>query len=203
MSKIKLLAVTLMVVMAFSTTVVFAGEWAIFKEALPAGALLDELHADSQFTVSSENPYAGTNHLKRDFALGAWAWITGISSLNLDLTGIVYEEAYIEFYIDSGATAIGYMELRIAGPAWDPDNGATIGTDDVVGYEQIKIMLTDFAPDLDTFTGGTSSIDRWSVGFGAASDLYVDEIIITDGYLAAVSPEHKLAGTWGKLKSSF
>ena len=48
MTKIKLLAVTLMVVMAFSTTVAFAGEWAIFKEALPAGALLDELHADSQ-----------------------------------------------------------------------------------------------------------------------------------------------------------
>jgi len=199
-SKISLLAITLIIVMAFSTTITFAGEWVIFKEELPAGASLEDLHGDSRFIVSSDNPYAGANHLKRELASGSWAWITGISGLDLDLTGIVYEEAYIEFYIDSGATAVGYMELKLGGPGWTPTNQFNIATDGAPGYEQIKVMLTDFAPDLATLTGGVN-IDRWSVGFGAASDLYVDEIIITDGYLAAVSPKHKLAGTWGKLKS--
>ena len=200
MSKIKSLTITLIVAMAFSTTIALAGEWVIFKEELPAGASLDDLHADSKFIISSENPYAGANDLKRDIASGTWAWITGISGLNLDLTGILYDEAYLEFYIDSGATAIGYMELKIGGPNWDPTNQVTIQTDGAVGYEQIKVMLTDFAPDLATFTGGTNSIDRWSVGFGAESDLYVDEVIITDGVEAAVSAKHKLASAWGKLK---
>lgn len=202
MAKMKILAITLMAVMVLSTTTVFAGEWVIFSEELLPGASLEELHADSRFIISSDSPYAGSNHLKRELSAGSWAWITGISSLNLDLTGIVYEEAYIEFYIDSGATAIGYIELKIAGPDWNPNNQITIQTDGDPGYEQIKAMLTDFAPDLGTFTGGTSSIDRWSIGFGAESDVLVDEVIISDGIGGtAVSAKHKLASTWGKLKS--
>lgn len=201
MAKMKILAITLMAVMVLSTTTVFAGEWVIFSEELLPGASLEDLHADSQFIVSSDNPYAGANHLKRDLAAaGGWAWITGISGLNLDLTGIVYEDAYIQFYIDSGSVAIGYIELKIGGPGWTPTNQFNIATDGTPGYEEIKVMLTEFAPDLATFTGGTS-IDRWSVGFGAESDLFVDEIIITDGIEAAVSAKHKLASTWGKLKS--
>ena len=203
MAKMKILAITLMAVMILSATTVFAGEWVIFSEELLPGASLEDLHADSRFIVSSDNPYAGTNHLKRDLAAaGGWAWITGISGLNLDLTGIVYEDAYIQFYMDSGSVAIGYIELKIGGPGWTPTNQFNIATDGTPGYEEIKVMLTDFTPDLDTFTGGTSSIDRWSVGFGAESDVLVDEVIISDGIGgAAVSAKHKLASTWGRLKS--
>ena len=149
------------------------------------------------------------DYVKRDVALGGGAWLTGISSMDLDLSGINFDNAFVEFYIDSGTIAIGYMELRIAGPEWDPDNAAEIVVDDVPGYEKISIMLKDFngkqlggnPTNMDEFTGGTGKISRWSVGFGAEGDLFIDEIRISDGEPSAVSAEHKLAVTWGKLKS--
>lgn len=213
MIRTTLLVSILIVAIALSSTNAFAAEAVIFSEELPPGALLDELRADSLFTITSENPYAGSNHLKRDIALGGWGWITGISSMNLDLTDIDFDKAFVEFYIDSGAIAIGYMELRIAGPGWEPDNGTEITVDDAPGYERISVMLKDFngsqlgrnPANMDEFTGGTGKIDTWSVGFGAEGDLLVDEIRISDGesslVSAEVSAEHKLAVTWGKLKS--
>ncbi|MGB2863330.1 MAG: hypothetical protein WBC05_08400 [Sedimentisphaerales bacterium] len=178
---------TLIAVIALSTTVAFGGEWIIFSEELPPGADL-ALRADSQFVVSNSNPCQGAYHLKRDFATwGDWAWITGIMNLNLDLSGIDFDTAYIEFYIDGGTNAIGYLELRLAGPEWDPDFqyiGVTV--DDQPGYELFKVMLKDFTSDgasatnLDEFTGGTRMIDRVSWGFGAAGDLFVDEVRILD-----------------------
>jgi hypothetical protein len=166
------------------------GEWIIFNEELPPGADL-ALRADSQFVVSDSNPYQGANHLKRDFATwGDWAWITGIMNLNLDLSGIDFDTAYIEFYIDGGMNAIGYLELRLAGPAWDPDFQTTsVSVDDQPGYELFKVMLKDFTrtgggagpTNLDEFTGGTGMIDRVSWGFGATGDLFVDEVRILDG----------------------
>ncbi|MHC4310651.1 MAG: hypothetical protein ACYSSN_11965 [Planctomycetota bacterium] len=168
----------------------FGGEWIIFNEELPPGADL-ALRADSQFVVSDSNPYQGANHLKRDFATwGDWAWITGIMNLNLDLSGIDFDTAYIEFYIDGGMNAIGYLELRLAGPAWDPDFQTTsVSVDDQPGYELFKVMLKDFTrtgggagpTNLDEFTGGTGMIDRVSWGFGATGDLFVDEVRILDG----------------------
>ncbi|MHC4587328.1 MAG: hypothetical protein ACYS3N_22610 [Planctomycetota bacterium] len=166
------------------------GEWIIFNEELPPGADL-ALRADSQFVVSDSNPYQGANHLKRDFATwGDWAWITGIMNLNLDLSGIDFDTAYIEFYIDGGTNAIGYLELRLAGPAWDPDFQTTsVSVDDQPGYELFKVMLKDFTrtgggagpTNLDEFTGGTGMIDRVSWGFGATGDLFVDKVRILDG----------------------
>ncbi|MHC4540724.1 MAG: hypothetical protein ACYS74_13225, partial [Planctomycetota bacterium] len=112
--------IALSTIIALSTTVAFGGEWIIFSDELPPGADL-ALRGDSQFVVSNSNPYQGANHLKRDFATyGSWAWITGIMSLNLDLSGIDFDTAYIEFYIDSGTIPIGYLELRLGGAAWDP-----------------------------------------------------------------------------------
>ncbi len=209
MTKLTLLVSALIIVIALSSTTAFAAEAVIFSEELPPGALLDELRADSLFTVTSENPHAGANHLKRDIALGGWAWITGISSMDLDLSGINFDNAFVEFYIDSGAIAIDYMELRISGPGWEPDNTAEIVVDGVPGYERISIMLKDFngkqlggsPTNMDEFTGGTGKIDRWSVGFGAEGDLFIDEIRISDGEPSAVSAERKLAVTWAKLKS--
>ncbi len=180
---------TLIAAIALSTTVAFGGEWIIFSEELPPGADL-ALRADSQFVVSDSDPYQGANHLKRDFATwGDWGWITGVMSLNLDLSSIDFDNAYIEFYIDGGTNAIGYLELRLGGAAWDPDfqnTGVTV--DDQPGYELVKVMLKDFTgtgggaspTNLDEFTGGTGMIDRISWGFGAAGDLFVDEVRILD-----------------------
>ena len=180
---------TLIAVIALSTTVAFGGEWIIFSEELPPGADL-ALRGDSQFVVSNSHPHQGANHLKRDFATwGSWAWITGIMNLNLDLSGIDFDTAYIEFYIDSGTTPIGYLELRLGGAAWDPDfQNTSVTVDDQPGYELVKVMLKDFIgtssgvspTNLDEFTGGTGMIDRISWGFGAAGDLFIDEVRILD-----------------------
>ncbi len=182
---------TLIAVITLSTTVAFGGEWIIFSDELPPGVDLG-LRVDSQFVVSNSHPYQGANHLKRDFATwGDWAWITGIMSLNLDLSGIDFDTAYIEFYIDGGTNAIGYLELRLGGAAWDPDfQNTRVTVDDQPGYELVKVMLKDFIgigtssgvspTSLDEFTGGTGMIDRISWGFGAAGDLFVDEVRILD-----------------------
>ncbi len=212
MIKATLRVFTLIAVTALSATLASADDWVIFSEELLPGASLTDLHGDSQFVIASDNPYAGSNHLKRELDAGAWSWVTGISGLGLDLTGIDFQEAFIEFYIDSGSVAIDYIELRIAGPGWDPDNQTTIQTDDAPGYEVITAMLKEFngkqlgrSPnDLSEFTGGTGVVDRWSIGFspGAATVVVVDEVLISDGKeLAAVDAEHKLTCTWGKLKS--
>jgi len=120
-SRMRKFTFTLTAVIALSTTVAFGGEWIIFSEELPPGADF-AVRVDSQFVVSDSDPYQGANHLKRDFATwGSWAWITGIMNLNLDLSGIDFDTAYLEFYIDSGTNPIGYVELRLAGAGWDPD----------------------------------------------------------------------------------
>jgi len=190
---------TLIAAIALSTTVAFGGEWIIFSEELPPGADL-ALRADSQFVVSDSNPYQGANHLKRDFATwGEWGWITGVMSLNLNLSSIDFDNAYLEFYIDGGTNAIGYLELRLGGAAWDPDfQNTSVTVDDQPGYELVKVMLKDFTrtgggaspTNLDEFTGGTGMIDRISWGFGAAGDLFVDEVRILDaagGFTAIAS----------------
>ncbi len=190
---------TLIAVIALSTTVAFGGEWIIFSEELPPGADL-ALRADSQFVVSDSDPYQGANHLKRDFATwGEWGWITGVMSLNLNLSSIDFDNAYLEFYIDGGTNAIGYLELRLGGAAWDPDfQNTSVTVDDQPGYELVKVMLKDFTltgggaspTNLDEFTGGTGMIDRISWGFGAAGDLFVDEVRILDaagGFTAIAS----------------
>ncbi len=210
---------SLIAAIALSTTVAFGGEWIIFSEELPPGADL-ALRADSQFVVSNSNPYQGANHLKRDFATwGDWGWITGVMNLNLDLSGIDFDTAYIEFYIDGGANAIDYLELRLGGAAWDPDfQNTSVTVDDQPGYELVKVMLKDFTrtgggaspTNLDEFTGGTGTIDRISWGFGAAGDLFVDEVRILDaaGGVTAIAsnpdPEDGALsmGTWTTLSWS-
>ncbi len=207
---------TLIAAIALSRTVAFGGEWIIFSEELPPGGDL-ALRADSQFVVSDSNPYQGANHLKRDFATwGDWAWITGIMNLNLDLSGIDFDTAYVEFYIDGGTNAIGYLELRLAGAAWDPDfQNTSVAVDDQPGYELVRVMLKDFTgtgggpnpTNLDEFTGGTRMIDRTSWAFGAAGDLFIDEVRILDaaggvtGIASNPDPEDgaMLEATWVNL----
>ena len=190
-SRVREFTFVLTAVIVLSTTVALGGEWIIFSEELPPGADF-ALRADSQFVVSDSDPYQGAHHLKRDFATwGSWAWITGIMNLNLDLSGIDFDTAYLEFYIDGGTASIGYLELRLAGPAWDPDFQTTsVTVDDQPGYELVRVMLRDFVgmgtssgvspTNLDAFTGGTGLIDRISWGFEAAGDLLIDEVRILD-----------------------
>ncbi len=188
-SRMRQFTFTLTAVIALSTAVAFGGECIIFSEELPDGADL-ALRGDSQFVVSDSAPYRGANHLQRDFATyGSWAWITGIMNLNLDLSGIEFDTAYLEFYIDSGTNPIGYLELRLAGPGWDPDFQTTsVTVDDQPGYQLVQVMLKDFTgtssgvrpANLDEFTGGTGTIDRISWGFEAAGDLLIDEVRILD-----------------------
>jgi len=206
----------------FSVLVLFlvaplaAKDWYIFDDEVLHGSLSNH---DGTFVVSKDNPYAGEKCLARELASGDWAWITGIGEsdpMNLDLTGIVFEDAFIEFYADSGTVAIGYMELRLAGVSWMPaDAQAIVQTDGVEGYEQILVPFTEFtvkgleraAEDLDEFTGGTNKVDIWSVGFspGGNTTLYVDEVRIADlegTEIRSVKPEGKLATTWAVVKSS-
>jgi len=211
MTRISLLALTLIIVVTLSPTIALAGEWFIFGDELPAGASL-ELRADSMFEIGNSNPFKGTSNLEREMEAGAWAWITGIMDLGLDITGINFDEAYVEFYIDSGSVPIDYVELRVSGPGWEPDNsyeGAVV--DNVPGYEKISVMLKDFngkqlghtPTSLAEFTGGTNIVDRWSLGFSPpeATTMFVDEIVISDGVAAAVSAGSKLSITWGSLKA--
>ena len=178
---------TLTAVIALSTAVALGGECTLFSEELPDGADL-ALRGDSQFVVSDSAPYRGANHLKRDFATyGSWAWITGIMNLNLDLSDIDFDSAYIEFYIDGGTSPISYLELRLGGAGWVPDfRDTSVTVDGQPGYQLVQVMLKDFTSDgvhpanLDEFTGGTGTIDRISWGFEAAGDLLIDEVRILD-----------------------
>jgi len=192
-----------------------AKEWIIFDDEVLYGALTTH---DGGFEVSDENPYEGKECLARELVAGEWAWITGIGEdnpMNLDITGIDFDEAFIEFYIDSGTVAIDYMELRLAGQGWIPDSDFIIGTNASEGYEQIKIPLKDFTvkqlgmkpKDLDDFTGGMGRIDIWSIGFSpaGATTVYVDELRIADSdepEQQAVKPKDKLTTSWAAIRSS-
>ncbi len=148
-----------------------AKDWFIFDDEVLHGALSDH---DGGFEVSKENPYAGDKCLARELKSGDWAWITAIGEsvpMNLDLTGIEFDDAFIEFYADSGTVPFGYIELRLGGAGWMPDAQAVIQTDGVEGYEQILVPLTEFmvkdlgarAEDLKDLTGGSNKIDIWSL----------------------------------------
>jgi hypothetical protein len=199
-----------------SAAPLMAEEWIIFDDEVQCGALTTH---DGGFEVSDENPYEGKKCLARELVAGEWAWITGIGEdnpMSLDITGIDFDEAFIEFYIDSGKVVLAYIELRLAGQGWNPDCQAIIQTDGAEGYEQVRIPLKDFevknlgakAKDLDDFTGGTGKIDTWSIGFSPPADttVYVDELRIADSdepeMKRAVEPNGKLTTLWASVKSS-
>jgi hypothetical protein len=188
-----------------------AKEFVIFDDELVYGNLT--VH-DGGFEISNDGAFEGKKCLSRELIAGEWAWITGIENMGLDLTGIEFDDAFIEFYIDSEDLVLDYIELRLAGQGWNPDCGTVIQTDGADGYEQIRILLSDFevkdlgeAQDLDDFTGGTNKIDRWSIGFSPAGDttVRVDNLRIADSdeqEMQAVKPTEKLTTSWAAVKSS-
>lgn len=204
-----------LILLMVPATLLVAAEWFIFDEEVLYGELSTH---DGGFEVSNDEPYEGKKCLSRELAAGEWAWITGIGEsvpMNLDITGIDFDAAFIEFYIDSGTFAIDYIELRLAGAGWNPDCQVTIQTDGVEGYEQIRIPLSEFtvkhlgmpADDLDEFTGGTGKIGIWSIGFSPGGDttVRVDNLRIADSDEPepgrAVEPKGKLTMLWGTVKS--
>ena len=102
-----------------------------------------------------------------------------------------FDRAFVEFYIDSGPDPIEYMEFKLGGQQWGAFNQQfVIQTDDVAGYEQVKIMLQDFlttdgqlpSGDWYEFTGDGQLLDRMSWGFGPTADLtvHIDSIRLAD-----------------------
>ncbi len=214
MRELAALWVAFLILLVVPVAPLMAAEWIIFDEELHYGGLTTH---DGGFEISDEDAYEGENCLARELVAGEWAWITGIGEdqpMNLDLTGIEFEDAFIEFYIDSGSVAIDYIELRLAGQGWDPDCQTIIRTDGVDGYEQIRILLTEFnvkqlgvsVDDLDDFTGDTNEIDTWSIGFSPGGDttVRVDNLRIADSdepEQKAVEPGGKLTTSWAAVKS--
>ena len=202
-------------VLATAAVPLAAKEWIIFDDEVRYGALTTH---SGGFEVSGDEPFEGTKCLARELVAGEWAWITGIgedSPMGLDITGIDFDEAFIEFYIDSGDTVMDYIEMRLAGQGWNPDCEFVVQTDGAKGYEQIKVPLKEFtvkslggeAKDLDAFTGGTGKIDTWSLGFSPTTDftLYIDAIRIADSdehEQQVVEPEAKLTTSWAAVKSN-
>ena len=212
MKKLAVLCTISFMLIIVSTAPLVAANFVIFDDELLYGNLT--VH-DGGFEISNENPHEGNKCLSRELIAGEWAWITGIENMGLDLTGIDFDEAFIEFYIDSGSVTLGYIELRLAGQGWSPDCQAIIQTDGAEGYEQIRIPLSKFtvkalgaeAKDLDAFTGGTNKVDRWSIGFSPGGDttVRVDGLRIADSdepeQGRAVEPAGKLIISWAAAKS--
>ena len=214
MKELTALWIASLILLTFAATPLMAAQWVIFDEEVHYGGLTTH---DGGFEISDEGAYEGENCLARELVAGEWAWITGIGEdqpMNLDLTGIEFEDAFIEFYIDSGEVPLTYIELRLAGVGWDPDCQAIIQTDGVEGYEQIRVLLSEFVvkslglevDSLKAFTGGTNKIDTWSIGFSPGGDttVRVDNLRIADSdepIQKAVEPGGKLTTSWAAVKS--
>jgi len=208
------LCIVLLMLLIAPAAPLMAAQWVIFDEELHYGGLTTH---DGGFEISDEGAYEGTECLARELVAGEWAWITGIGEdqpMNLDLTGIEFDDAFIEFYIDSGEVALGYIELRLAGQGWNPDCQAIIQTDGIEGYEQIRVLLSEFVvkslglevDSLKAFTGGSNKVDTWSIGFSPGGDttVRVDNLRIADSdelEQKAVEPGGKLTTSWAAVKS--
>jgi hypothetical protein len=214
MKELAVLWTALLILLIVPAVPLMAAQWVIFDEEVLYGGLTTH---DGGFEISDEGAYEGENCLARELVAGEWAWITGIGEdnpMNLDLTGIDFDEAFIEFYIDSGEVDMTYIELRLAGQGWNPDCQTIIQTDGVEGYEQIRVPLSEFivkslgmeADSLKAFTGGTNKVDTWSIGFSPGGDttVRVDNLRIADSdepEQKAVEPGGKLTTSWAAVKS--
>jgi len=211
MKELMVLWTAFLILLVAPAASLMAAQWVIFDEELHYGNLT--VH-DGGFEISDEDAYEGTECLARELIVGEWAWITGVENMGLDLTGIEFDDAFIEFYIDSGEVELTYIELRLAGQGWEPDCENYIQTDGVEGYEQIRVSLSEFVvkslgievDSLKAFTGGTNRIDRWSIGFSPGGDttVRVDNLRIADSdepEQKAVEPGGKLTTSWAAVKS--
>jgi len=214
MKGLAILCITFLILLIVTAVPLMAAQWVIFDEELLYGGLTTH---DGGFEISDEGAYEGENCLARELVAGEWAWITGIGEdqpMNLDLTGIEFDDAFIEFYIDSGEVPLGYIEMRLAGQGWNPDCQAIIQTDGIEGYEQIRVLLSEFVvkslglevDSLKAFTGGSNKVDTWSIGFSPGGDttVRVDNLRIADSdelEQKAVEPGGKLTTSWATVKS--
>lgn len=182
---------------------VSAKDWVIFEEELPQGIALQ-----GTIETTEKDQFEGDAALKYTGAGLAWAGVTG---LNLDLSGITYDDAFLEFY--ATAEVVVTLEIKLFGPGGGPVMISRVhpqlaGAD----YEQIKIPLRHFVDSatakipksLEDFTGGTSIVDQFMIAAGDGP-VWIDNVRIADEEereeQRSVSPSGKLATSWAKLKS--
>ncbi len=181
-----------------------AKEWIIFDEELP-----QDTSTTGAIEVSKEKQFEGDACLK--YTGNGLAW-SGIVDLDFDLTGITYDDAFLEFYAvpaEAGVT----LEIRILGLNGLPDMESRVHPQlTVTEYEQIKIPLRHFVnratakipKTLDDFTGGNNIVTQLMIA-GTAGPVYIDNVRIADTEEGeeqhSVLSLGKLATSWARLKS--
>jgi len=198
-----LIAISISLVIAVPAFELSAKEWVIFDEQL-----LQAAQTTGGIEVSKDNQFEGDACLK--YTGGGLAW-AGVNGLNFDLTGVVYDDAFLEFY--AAARAGVTLEIRLLGPNGSPDMGSRVhpqltGTN----YEQIRISLRHFVDrgtakipkTLEAFTGGTNIVSQFMIA-ATEGPVWIDNARISDTEEREegrfVSPSGKLATSWAKLKS--
>ena len=195
-----ILILTVFSIKALATEVVLFSEeanWGWIKEA----------------ELSDENPYEGQFSIKVDGTAGGWInhgphdIPNGDLSVFYDANGdLPVNEVNIEFYYDVGEADIGWWEISFQlGGDWGnkiSNNNLGAELDAEIGYQLFQIPLSDFGPDVwwETMPHVITAM-QLGASFPEGSAGWMDNLIVTDGEPAAVSAKHKLASTWGKLKS--
>jgi len=181
-----------------------AKEWIIFYEELAGDA-----QTAGNLEPSAKEQFEGDTCLKYTGAGLAWAGITG---LNFNLEGIVYDDAFLEFYVIPDEAPVT-LEIRLLGPDGAPDMGSRVHPQlEGLEYTQIKIPLRHFLnratskipKSLDDFTNGSNIVDQFMIAATGDQPIWIDNMRIADTEEGeeqrSVSPSGKLATSWAKLK---
>ena len=199
-----LIAIAVLSCIAILASESSAEEWVIFGEQLPLDAQIM-----GTIEVSAKNQFEGDACL--EYTGGGLSW-AGIVELNFDLTGITYDDAFLEFYAAPAGAGVT-LEIRLLGPNGAPDMGSRVHPQlTVTSYEQIRIPLRHFVnratakipKTLEDFTDGSNIIDQFMI---AATDgpVRIDNVRIADseegGEQHYVLPLGKLSTSWARLKA--
>jgi hypothetical protein len=162
---------------------------------------------------SDENPYQGQFAIKVDTSAGGWVNHGphdipngDLSEFEDDAGNLPVDEVFIEFYYDVGQADVGYWEVTFQlGGDWAnkiDNSGLGAELDAEEGYQLFRIPLRGFGPDgwWETMPRVITAM-QLGASFPQGASVWLDELRVTDGKPAAVSTEHRLATTWGKLKS--
>jgi hypothetical protein len=141
----------------------------IFQDSLPPDSYI--LPGDPM-EVSTENPHLGTQSLK---ITGPGAWDNcRIKNLGIDVSDIDWNNAYLEFAINS-PVPLDYVSINLWGDGVKaPEQSFSLSGSGQ--YETVKISLTNFAP---TQTDFGNSLTDFMVGSNWGNEIaYLDEIKI-------------------------
>ncbi len=204
---LKAILATLGLLLTILSTGVLAKEIVIFTEEASWGWI-------KEAEISDENPFEGTFSIKIGGGAGGWINHGPHDIQNVDLSefedgdgNLPVDKVAIEFYYDVGTADIGYWEVTFQlGGDWAnkiSQNNLGAELDAEEGYQLFSIPLKDFGPTgwWDTMPLTITAM-QLGASFPEGATGWMDNLIITDGEdEAAVSARHKLAATWGELKS--